>query len=127
MIAPTVTLPANPTSTLSCPVLLGRGPNNVWVARVLGWAECSAEGATREDALKYLEQRLTAQLTEAEIVQLEISLPRRENPWLKLAGKYKDDAMFTEMMAEIERERRELDAEIWGQDEFGAELEAGTS
>jgi hypothetical protein len=42
---------------------------------------------------------------------LQKELGDRENPWLKLAGKYKDDPQFDEMLAYIEAERQELDAQ----------------
>ncbi|ACK69506.1 hypothetical protein PCC7424_1052 [Gloeothece citriformis PCC 7424] len=35
-----------------------------------------------------------------------------EHPWMKFAEKYKDDPQFDKMMAYIEADRRELDAEI---------------
>ena len=45
------------------------------------------------------------------IVPLEIDLSDAEHPWLKFADKYKDDPQFDEMLAFIEANRRELDAE----------------
>lgn len=37
--------------------------------------------------------------------------PEEDNPWMKLASKYKDDAQFEAMLEYIEADRRELDAE----------------
>jgi hypothetical protein len=45
-----------------------------------------------------------------EVLQKELE-ERRENPWLELAGKYKDDPQFDEMLAYIEAERQELEAQ----------------
>lgn len=42
---------------------------------------------------------------------LQNELVDEENPWLKLAGKYKDDPQFDEMLAYIEAERQEMDAQ----------------
>ncbi|MEH2392350.1 MAG: hypothetical protein V7K21_12080 [Nostoc sp.] len=42
---------------------------------------------------------------------LEIEAPKVENPWMKIAGKYKDDTQFDEMLEYIEEYRRELDAD----------------
>ncbi len=42
---------------------------------------------------------------------LQNELMDQENPWLKLAGKYKDDTQFDEMLAYIEAERQELDTQ----------------
>jgi hypothetical protein len=72
----------------------------------LGWAECVAEGSTREEALQHLEQQLTEELAEAEITQLEIPLTQPENPWLKIAGSFKDDLQWNEYITEIETERQ---------------------
>jgi hypothetical protein len=40
---------------------------------------------------------------------LKHELAQAEHPWLKIAGKYKDDPQFDEMLAHIEAERRELE------------------
>lgn len=42
---------------------------------------------------------------------LQNELVEQENTWLKLAGKYKDDPQFDEMLAYIEAERQELDTQ----------------
>ena len=42
---------------------------------------------------------------------LQNELGDKENPWLKLAGKYKDDPQFDEMLAYIESDRQELDTQ----------------
>ncbi|WP_414620985.1 hypothetical protein [Calothrix sp. CCY 0018] len=57
--------------------------------------------------MKNLTQLLTQRLANAEIVSLEIEPPKKEHPWMKFAGKYKDDPQFDEMMEYIEQERRE--------------------
>jgi predicted nucleic acid-binding protein len=43
---------------------------------------------------------------------LKNELTEAEHPWLKIAGKYKDDSQFDKMLAYIEAERRDLDATI---------------
>jgi predicted RNase H-like HicB family nuclease len=79
----------------------------MWMARLLGWTECVTEGSTREEALQNLEQRLTEELAEAELTQLEIPLSPPENPWLKVAGSFKDDAQWDEYQAELAAERQQ--------------------
>lgn len=76
-------------------------------ATVLGLSDCQATGATKEEALKNLTQLLTQRLANAEIVSLEIEPPKKEHPWMKFAGMFKDDPQFDEMMEYIEQERRE--------------------
>ncbi|MGH1392547.1 MAG: hypothetical protein ACRAVC_00735 [Trichormus sp.] len=44
-----------------------------------------------------------------EVLQQELG--DEENPWLKLAGKYQDDPQFDEMLAYIDAERQESDAQ----------------
>ena len=53
------------------------------------------EGPTREEALKKLQDELQAKISNgAEVVLLDV--PAEPNPWLKIAGMYKDDSMFEE-------------------------------
>lgn len=39
-------------------------------------------------------------------------LEEKEHPWMKISGKYADDPQFDEMLAYIEEDRRQLDAEM---------------
>lgn len=41
-----------------------------------------------------------------------VATPQPENPWLKMAGRFKDDPHFDEMLADIEAYRRERDTEM---------------
>ena len=78
----------------------------------MGWWDCKADGTTREAALLKLNQVLAKRLAQVEIVQQPLPLPQAENPWLKVAGKYKDDPQFEAVLAHIAAYRRELDAEM---------------
>lgn len=68
---------------------------------------CQATATTKEEALQNLSQLLTQRLANAEIVSLEIEPAKKEHPWMKFAGMFKDDPQFDEMMEYIEQERRE--------------------
>ncbi len=81
-------------------------------ATVIGLSDCKATGATREEAIATLRQRLNERLAKAEIVSLEIEPPKIEHPWMKFAGMFKDDPQFDEMLEYIEAYRRELDTEM---------------
>ncbi|HAX80443.1 MAG TPA: HicB family protein [Cyanobacteria bacterium UBA11372] len=82
-------------------------------ATVWGLPEIQATGETKEAVLKSIKQLLTARLEKVEVINDKIDLPAKlENPWMKFAGKYKDDPLFDDMVAEIEAYRRELDAEM---------------
>ena len=92
-------------------VLVENGEQGNYTATVLGWPDCTAQGATRQEALARLRQALITRLAQAEIVPLEIEHPPSGHPWLKFAGMFKDDPLFDDVLAEIEAYRRELDAD----------------
>ncbi len=94
-------------------------------ATVLGLPDCKAEGETREQALTRLYDCVSTRLAQAEIFSMEIKPNDSPNPWLKLAGKYKDDPQFDEVLEYIAAYRRELDAEMEADDkELDGEHEA---
>lgn len=71
---------------------------------------CSVEAPTADEAVDKLREHLKAQLKAgARLMSLE--LPGSPNPWLAGAGMFRDDPLFDEWQAEIERRRRELDAD----------------
>ncbi len=84
----------------------------LYSATVWGLPDCKASGVTREEALKNIHQLLIVRLEKTEIVSLEIELPKPEHPWMKFAGKYKDDPYFDEMLEDIKVLRQERDAEL---------------
>jgi hypothetical protein len=57
-----------------------------------------------------LVRQLPLEEKKAVLEALKNELAQVEHPWLKIAGKYKDDPQFDEMLAYIEAERRDLDA-----------------
>jgi predicted RNase H-like HicB family nuclease len=81
------------------------------VATVLGMSECKGYGDTEELALANLHENLSARLANAKIVPIRLKSSGKENPWMKLAGKYKDDPQFQAMLDYIEADRRQLDEE----------------
>ncbi len=101
----------NKTSKLAYDVLIEPTESGNYAATILGLSDCKAEGATKEEALTKLNQVVNERLQKAEIVSLEIDNPKAEHPWMKFAGRFKDDPQFDEMLEYIEQYRRELDAE----------------
>lgn len=68
----------------------------------------TAEGATPDEALQKLRELLQARLTGGtRLVALEV--PDDDNPWLKMAGMYKDDPLFDEWQQAIAEYRRQID------------------
>ena len=60
----------------------------------------------------HLVECIKKRLKNSKIVTLEIDSPQTDNPWMKVAGMYKDNPLFDEVLAEIEAERRQVDAEM---------------
>lgn len=106
------TSPPKTSPKLTYDVLIENQQDGSVSATVLALSDCKAIGATKEEALTSLRELLTARLAKAEIVSLEIEPPSLEHPWMKFAGMFKDDPQFDEMLAYIEADRRELDAEM---------------
>jgi hypothetical protein len=100
------------TSTHAFDVLIKPETEGKVSATVLGLPEYRATGSDRTSALAALQKLLAENLSQAEIVSIDIPVPQPENPWLKMAGCFKDDPHFDEMLAHIETYRRELDAEM---------------
>jgi predicted RNase H-like HicB family nuclease len=107
-----LSFPSSSAPQLTPYVLIEKDTEGLWKANILGWSDCEAKGSTREEALSNLHGVLAARLEKAEIVPLESLLPNAENPWLRLAGKYKDDPLFDEFVEDMATYRRELDAEM---------------
>ncbi|PMB25548.1 type II toxin-antitoxin system HicB family antitoxin [Fischerella thermalis] len=104
--------PDNDTSKLTYSVLLESESDGRFSAMVLGLTDCKSSGKTENEALENLQQLLQKRLQNSRIVTLEINSPQIDNPWLKVAGMYNDNPLFDEVLADIEAERRKLDAEM---------------
>ncbi|MCC5643029.1 hypothetical protein LC607_08775 [Nostoc sp. CHAB 5824] len=97
---------------LNYDVLIENQPDGKVKATLLGLPDCQGLGNTETEAIEKLSQSLQHRLESAKIVTLAIQVSQVvENPWLKIAGKYKDDSQFDEMLEYIEEYRRELDEE----------------
>ncbi len=104
------TYPNNTAPKLNYDVLIENQPDGTVKATLLGLPDCQGLGNTETEAIEKLSQSLQHRLESAKIVTLAIEVPQVvENPWLKIAGKYKDDPQFDEMLEYIEEYRRELD------------------
>ncbi|BAZ27979.1 hypothetical protein NIES4074_04090 [Cylindrospermum sp. NIES-4074] len=97
---------------LSYSVLVENEQDGRFSAVVLGLSDCKSSGKTENEALESLQQLLQKRLQNSKIVTLEIDSPQTDNPWMKVAGMYKDNPLFDEVMADIEAERRKVDAEM---------------
>jgi predicted RNase H-like HicB family nuclease len=105
-------IPESKPNTPALTVLIEQQTDRTYQAMVLGFSECKAEGNSREEAITNISRIAGNRLEKSELIYLEIKKNKPDNPWMKLAGKYKDDPQFEAMQADIEAYRRELDAEM---------------
>lgn len=105
-------------STTQYQVLVRSQSGNLFTAAVLGMADCVAEGRTREEAIANAKQVLAERLARGEIVTIEVEAAEigavfgaTGDVWREQAGRFRDDPTFDEFLAEVERERRDLDGE----------------
>jgi hypothetical protein len=69
-----------------------------------------AEGQTPDEAVAKVRAELSNQYDQGKLVMIEIG-PTEENPWLKMAGRLKDNPRFDEWRAAVEEYRRQCDIE----------------
>lgn len=89
-------------------VLVENEQEKGFLATVLGLPECKARGISRQEALDNVQKLLLNHLQGSEIVELDVDT---EHPLLKRSGIFQDDPQFNDMLAFIEADRRELDAQ----------------
>ncbi|RIK37429.1 MAG: HicB family protein [Chloroflexi bacterium] len=97
-------------------VTVENGAAHRYTATVIGWPNCMAEGATREEAIARVKQRFTERLQQVEIVpievestNLELTILNTQHPWAKFAGMYQANPLFDEVLASIQAYRRAID------------------
>jgi predicted RNase H-like HicB family nuclease len=72
----------------------------------------TAEGATRDEALKKLHELVQERLqTGAEVTPLGVPWVAAPNPWAEFAGMFKDDPYFDEVVEIMAENRRKMDAD----------------
>jgi hypothetical protein len=105
-----------PNNNFTFQVLLDKVSEGKVRATILGLPDF-VEASTKEEALKEIKEVLQKRLENSEIVRMEIE-PVKPNPWLAIAGKYKDDPLFDEFLADIEAYRRQQDAQTNNEAEY---------
>lgn len=89
-----------------------RRSHDRYVARALQFPDVEVEAVSREAALARIREALTARRRAgSEIVQITIENGSAavQTAWPRHAGAFPDDAAYRTMLADIERQRRELD------------------
>ena len=104
-----VTLPQS--ENLKLHILLERNHEGNVIASVLEFPNTQVEAPTTEQALLELKKLLSTRLEKIEIMSVEIQLSQSEaeNPWMKFAGVFKDDADFAEIANNLRAERNAVD------------------
>jgi len=99
------------TANLKVNILVENKKDGV-IASALEFPSYRVKAATRELALKTLEQLLATHLKDAEIIPIEIKVSQvadEKNPWIKFAGFFKDDPYFAEIALSMQAERESND------------------
>lgn len=92
-------------------VYVERVENNGFRARSGEPLALTSEGATADEAVQRLQELVAARLAQGgQVVEIEVPAPSR-NPWLRLAGMFKDDPLFDEWQQAIAERRRQIDAD----------------
>ncbi len=101
-------------------VLVRNESGDLFTAAVLGMADCVAEGRTREEAIANAKRALAERLARGEIVTIELedvdvetgaARKATNDVWREQAGRFRDDPTFDDFLAEMQRERRELNSD----------------
>jgi hypothetical protein len=93
-------------------VLIEQVANNGYRASSGAPLELSAEGATRDEAIRNLQAQLRQRLqTGAELATVEVVVSPPENPWVRYAGMFKDDPDFQDVIDIIAENRRKMNVD----------------
>ena len=98
-------------STMKIPILVEPIENAGYRATSGPPLAASAEGATRDEALARLREEINRRMPEAAIVMPLDITTTEENPWLAMAGMFRNNRLFDEWQAAIEEYRRKVDEE----------------
>ena len=101
-------------------VVVSVEPNNGrgFLARSPLAPELTAEGTTADQAVAELQQQLTTLVSRGGLREIEVPMPAVnvepvENPWQQVAGVFKDNPLFDEVLEQMkvyrEQRNREMD------------------
>ncbi len=99
------------SENLKLHILLSRNHQGNVIASVLEFPNTEVEALTTEQAVQKLKTLLSTRLEKIEIIPVEVQLPqsKAENPFLKFAGVFKNDADFAEIVDHLRAERNAVD------------------
>jgi hypothetical protein len=70
----------------------------------------AVEAPTREAAVDRIRELISEKFSQAELIHVEVPLGRPPNPWLAIAGTWRDHPDVDEVVENISEYRREIDA-----------------
>lgn len=95
---------------MQIPVLVEPSPGKGFRAKGIEPFNITAEGSTREEALRRLEELIARRVAAgAEIMSLE--LPTKEHPWAPFAGTLKDEPLADDWIQAMADYRKKVDAD----------------
>ena len=89
-------------------ILVKRLKSNGYRARSLALPDVVAEASTRDEAIQQVRERLQEELAESEFVDDGLS-DSTMNPWLAIAGSWKDRQDLDEFRDAVRDYRRQVD------------------
>ena len=92
-------------------VMLEQVRENGYRATALVPTPLVAEAPTRDEAVDMIRGLISERLSGAELIQVEVPLATQPNPWLAIAGTWRDHPDVDEVVENISAYRREVDAD----------------
>lgn len=96
---------------MNIPVSVEKVAGNGYRAAALADDRFSVEAATREEAIDRVRCLVQDRLASGELLNLEISEGPATDPWLKFAGRWKDDPRFDEFVEAMKEYRKQVDSD----------------
>jgi hypothetical protein len=90
-------------------MLIENKPEGTYTASLIGVPGVSAQGATEHEAIALLRKSISAQLSTAKIVPLDVELSQSENPWLQIGERLQENPLLDEVAESIVEYRSQLD------------------
>lgn len=97
--------------TMDVSVMLEQVQGNGYRATALAPVPLVAEAPTRDEAVNRIRTLITEKLSHVELIQIEVSVATHPNPWLAIAGTWRDHPDLDEVVENIKEYRREIDAD----------------
>jgi hypothetical protein len=92
-------------------VMLEQVQGNGYRATALVPTPLVAEAPTRDEAVDKIRALISEKLSQAELIQIQVPVSTESNPWLAIAGIWRDHPDIDEVEENIQAYRREIDAD----------------